>query len=207
MLGDNGVARTESESSIVYAIATSSPQERSRRNWEALCAGGCWTLGRSTRTSARACGANAEALAGYRQAVHRAAENVENALSELAQTEAHVGELQAQGQSLSTARDLAEQAYRAGSITLDDVLDAARPLLATQDELDTNRVGSARAAVGVFRALGGGWEPPTPKLTRGKSVAGGWAEQPDPFNCRSRDPGPCRSISRVTTAPNHARYQ
>jgi outer membrane protein TolC len=73
-----------------------------------------------------------------------------------------VVEMQGQVQSLVTARDLAEQAYRPGSIILTDVPDADRQLLAAQDELDANRAGAARAAVGVFRALGGGWEPPTP---------------------------------------------
>jgi outer membrane protein TolC len=107
---------------------------------------------------AQARGANAEALAVYRQAVLRAAEDVENALSGLAQTEANVIELQDEAQSLLKARDLAEQAYRAGSITLTDVLDADRQLLVAQDELDANRAGAARAAVGVFRALGGGWD-------------------------------------------------
>src|SRR5216683_1792020 len=63
-----------------------------------------------------------------------------------------------EAQSLVKARDLAEQAYRAGSITLTDVLDADRQLLVAQDELDANRADAARAAVGVFRALGGGWE-------------------------------------------------
>jgi len=67
-------------------------------------------------------------------------------------------QLQDELQSLVKARDLAEQAYRAGSITLTDVLDANRQLLVAQDELDANRADAARAAVGVFRALGGGWE-------------------------------------------------
>ncbi len=107
---------------------------------------------------AQARGSNAEALAVYREAVLRAAEDVENALSGLAQTEADVIELQDEVQSLVKARDLAEQAYRAGSITLTDVLDADRQLLAAQDELDANRADAARAAVRVFRALGGGWE-------------------------------------------------
>jgi outer membrane protein TolC len=107
---------------------------------------------------AQARGGNAEALAVYREAVLRAAEDVENALSGLAQTEADVIELQDEVQSLVKARDLAQQAYRAGSITLTDVLDADRQLLAAQDELDANRADAARAAVGVFRALGGGWE-------------------------------------------------
>jgi NodT family efflux transporter outer membrane factor (OMF) lipoprotein len=105
-------------------------------------------------------GANAEALVAYRHAVLRAAEDVEDALSALAETQAYVVELQAEVQSLTRARDLSEEAYRAGSITLTDVLDADRQSLAAQDELDTNRADAARAAVGVFRAFGGGWEAP-----------------------------------------------
>jgi NodT family efflux transporter outer membrane factor (OMF) lipoprotein len=109
---------------------------------------------------AQARGANAEALAIYRQAVLRAAEDVENALVILAQTEVHVVQLQDQVQSLLKARDLSEQAYRAGSITLTDVLDADRQLLSARDELEANRAGAVRAAVVVFRALGGGWSAP-----------------------------------------------
>jgi NodT family efflux transporter outer membrane factor (OMF) lipoprotein len=106
---------------------------------------------------AQARGAHAEALAVYRQAVLRAAEDVENALITLAQTEVHVVQLQDQVQSLLKVRDLSEQAYKAGSITLTDVLDADRQLLLARDELEANEAGAARAAVGVFRALGGGW--------------------------------------------------
>jgi NodT family efflux transporter outer membrane factor (OMF) lipoprotein len=109
---------------------------------------------------AQARGANAEALAVYRQAVLRAAEDVENSFSLLSQTEGYQLELQAQVQALVQARDLSEQAYRAGSITLTDVLDADRQLLAAQDELDASKADSARAAVVVFRALGGGWDAP-----------------------------------------------
>jgi outer membrane protein TolC len=68
--------------------------------------------------------------------------------------------VQAQVRALVTARDLSEQAYRAGSIPLTDVLDADRQLLAAQDELDANRAAAARAAVVVFRSLGGGWDAP-----------------------------------------------
>jgi outer membrane protein TolC len=55
---------------------------------------------------------------------------------------------------LIKARDLAVQAYQAGSITLTDVLDADSQLLTAQDQVDANRADTARAAVGVFRALG-----------------------------------------------------
>jgi NodT family efflux transporter outer membrane factor (OMF) lipoprotein len=103
-------------------------------------------------------GANAEALALYRQAVLRAAEDVENALMILVQTEARVAEIQAQVQSLTKARDLSEQAYRMGSSPLTDVLNADTELLTARDELNSERAGAGRAAVAVFRALGGGWD-------------------------------------------------
>ena len=76
----------------------------------------------------------------------------------LTQTQIHVQELQGQVESLTKARDLSELAYRAGSITLTDVLDADRDLLVSRDQLDTNRADAARAAVAVFRAFGGGWD-------------------------------------------------
>jgi outer membrane protein TolC len=91
----------------------------------------------------------------------------------LAQTQTRVDEIQEQVQALTTARDLSEQAYRAGSITLTDVLDADRELLTARDELDSNRADAARAAVGVFRALGGGWEPVSSTAGRTTKSLGG----------------------------------
>jgi NodT family efflux transporter outer membrane factor (OMF) lipoprotein len=104
-------------------------------------------------------GANAEALAIYRQAVFRAAEDVENALTAFSQTQLRVNDIQGEVTALTKARDLSEQAYRAGSIPLTDVLDADTRLLTARDQLDTERAGIARSAVAVFRALGGGWTP------------------------------------------------
>ena len=48
-----------------------------------------------------------------------------------------------------------------GSIALTDVLDADRQLLTAQDQLHANRADAARAAVGVYLAFGGGWDPQT----------------------------------------------
>jgi outer membrane protein TolC len=94
------------------------------------------------------------------RAILKAAEDVENALATLAETQVYVAEIQAEVQSRTRARDLSQEAYRAGSITLTDVLDADRELLTAQDELDANRADVARAAVGVYRSFGGGWQPP-----------------------------------------------
>ena len=122
-----------------------------------------WRLfdfGRVDAEVKQARGANAEALIAYRLAVLKAAEDVENALASLAETQAYIVEIQGEVQSLTRARDLSQEAYRAGSITLTDVLDADRELLTAQDQLDANRTDAARAAVGVFRAFGGGWQAP-----------------------------------------------
>ena len=105
-------------------------------------------------------GINAEALVDYRKAVLKAVEDVENALASLSETEAYSVDVQAEVRSLTRARDLSQDAYRAGSITLTDVLDADRQLLTAQDQVAASRADVARAAVGVFRSFGGGWQPP-----------------------------------------------
>jgi NodT family efflux transporter outer membrane factor (OMF) lipoprotein len=120
---------------------------------------------------AQAKGSNAQALAVYRQSVLKAAEDVEDSLTVLIQTQLRVNEVQEQVDALVKARDLSEQAYRAGSITLTDVLDADSQLLTARDEADSSRANAARAAVGVYRALGGGWTPGlsvTPTVSRNR---------------------------------------
>ena len=87
----------------------------------------------------------------------RAAEDVENAFTSLVQLEAHQQELLTEVAALKRARDASQEAYQGGVIALTDVLDADRQLLTAQDELAQTRADSARAAVGTFRALGGGW--------------------------------------------------
>ncbi|MCW3674608.1 efflux transporter outer membrane subunit [Burkholderia cenocepacia] len=114
-------------------------------------------------------GANAEALAQYRAAALKATQDVEDAFVTLAQTELRNRELQQEVTALMRARDLSEKAYRAGSITLTDVLDADRQLLVARDDLDATRADAARAAVRTFRALGGGWDAPHQSQEAGHS--------------------------------------
>jgi NodT family efflux transporter outer membrane factor (OMF) lipoprotein len=106
-------------------------------------------------------GTQAEALAAYRKTLLRAAEDVEDALVTLVQLQEQERELESQLVSLTRARDLSQRAYEADSIPLTDVLDANRQLLSLTDQLDETRAATARAAVGAFRAFGGGWSPPT----------------------------------------------
>jgi NodT family efflux transporter outer membrane factor (OMF) lipoprotein len=107
----------------------------------------------------RAEGANAEALLQYRSAVLRAAEDVENAFTLLVQSENRRNEILREIAELQRVRDLSEEAYAAGVIGLTDVLDAHRQLLAGKDNLAVARESAARAAIGSYRALGGGWLP------------------------------------------------
>ena len=129
--------------------------------FQAAAVGGLrWRLfdfGRVNAEVRQARGVNAESLINYRLAVLKAAEDVENALASLAETEDYSAEVQAEVQSLTRSRDLSQEAYKAGSITLTDVLDADRQLLTAQDQLASNRADVSRAAITVFRSLGGGW--------------------------------------------------
>ena len=103
-------------------------------------------------------GNEAEALAGYRQAVLRATEDVENAVSSLVKSEEQTGAL-AQGEtSLTQARSSALAAYQKGVVSLIEVLHADESLLKVSDAKAQAQAQSARAAVATFKALGGGWE-------------------------------------------------
>jgi NodT family efflux transporter outer membrane factor (OMF) lipoprotein len=137
--------------SDLFKAATFQPQGVAGLRWRVF------DFGKVGAEVAQARGANAEALARYQQAVLRAAEDVENAFTSLVQLEAHQQELLTEVAALMRARDASQEAYQGGVIALTDVLDADRQLLTAQDELAQTRADSARAAVGTFRALGGGW--------------------------------------------------
>jgi NodT family efflux transporter outer membrane factor (OMF) lipoprotein len=121
-----------------------------------------WRLfdfGRVDAQVKQAKGANAEALLRYRSSVLRATEDVEDSFSLLAQSEVRRDEIVVEIGALQRARDRSQEAYQAGVIGLTDVLDADRQLLVARDDLALTRETAARAAVGSFRALGGGWTP------------------------------------------------
>ena len=119
-----------------------------------------WRLfdfGRVAAEVQEARGANAEALLQYRSSVLHAAEDVEDAFSLLVQSENRRNEILREIDELQRVRDRSEESYAAGVIPLTDVLDADRQLLVARDDLAVARENAARAAVGSYRALGGGW--------------------------------------------------
>ena len=120
-----------------------------------------WRLfdfGRVEAQIAAARGQEAEALAAYRLAVLRATEDVENAFSALVKRESQVGILTRGESSFARTRENSDAAYRGGIVSLIEVLDADSNLLQVRDAKAQAQTEAARAAVAVFRALGGGWD-------------------------------------------------
>ncbi|NKJ42283.1 efflux transporter outer membrane subunit [Novosphingobium sp. SG720] len=121
-----------------------------------------WRLfdfGRVDAEVAQARGKEAEALAQLRGSVLKATEEVETAITRLAETRAEIALRQQQVASLTRSRDQARQGYEGGALALIDVLDADRALLDANDHLAEARAQAARESVSAVRALGGGWEP------------------------------------------------
>jgi len=107
-------------------------------------------------------GQEAEALAAYRQSVLRATEDVENALSAQVNRQAQASTLGAGEAALTEARQSSFSAYQKGAASLIDVLRADQTLLQTADARAQAQTESTRAAVALFKSLGGGWQPAEP---------------------------------------------
>jgi outer membrane protein TolC len=90
----------------------------------------------------------------------RATEDVENAIVSLSQLEAQHALLTDEVDAHTRARDAAQDAYTGGAVSLIEVLDEDRQLLASRDLLAQVHANDARSAVAAFRALGGGWDSP-----------------------------------------------
>lgn len=103
-------------------------------------------------------GQEAEALAAYRQSVLRAAEDVENAFSLLANRETQTISLGRGEMALTAARQSSFVGYQKGAVSLIEVLRADEKMLQVADARAQAQAESARAAVAAFKALGGGWQ-------------------------------------------------
>lgn len=139
------------DGSILLAPAALQSQAGAAVRWR------LFDFGRVDAEVAAARGRKAEALAAYRLTVLKATEEVENAFTGLAQDKARADALAQEVSRLSAARGQVEQAYEEGVASLIEVRDVDRNLLAASDQLADAKTGEAKAAVQVFRALGGGW--------------------------------------------------
>jgi len=107
----------------------------------------------------KAADARAEAdLANYEQTVLNVLEETENALVNYNKTRIRQAFLTAAVKSSLKAHDLAQLRFNAGVSDFLTVLDSQARLLQQQNQLAQTQTAMATALVGVYKALGGGWE-------------------------------------------------
>jgi NodT family efflux transporter outer membrane factor (OMF) lipoprotein len=104
---------------------------------------------------AAAKGREAEAAAAYRHAVLRATEDVENGLSRSYTRRAQLGSLAASTASLRRVKEQTVSAYSVGKVSLQETIETDRLLMQAENQQLQAEIDSSRAAVAVFRALGG----------------------------------------------------
>src|SRR5258708_2598632 len=101
--------------------------------------------------------AEREAVIGYQSTVLNALEEVENALVSYSQEQERRDRLNEAVAHSQLAVDLATEQYKAGLVDFLSVLDAQRDLYANEDQLVQSQTSVTTNLVGLYRALGGGW--------------------------------------------------
>lgn len=97
-------------------------------------------------------------LVGYREAVLRAAEEVENYLAGFLYAQDATVSVEQAVKSSERAVQIAMTQYREGAVDFQRVLDAQRSLLEQQNSLAQTRSNAITNLVSLYKALGGGWE-------------------------------------------------
>ena len=116
-----------------------------------------------TRSQVRAQQAAVEgALATYRQTVLTALEDVENGLVSLDSAKRRRAEFAVALDAATNQAILARSQYRAGLTDFQTLLEAERALLSAREGLISSHADQTLAFVQLYRALGGGWDPPAP---------------------------------------------
>jgi multidrug efflux system outer membrane protein len=117
------------------------------------------------RSRIKAAGAVADAqMAQYQKTVLTSLEETENALVDFGRQRARREYLAESVKASQAAADLAHTQFDNGATDFLTVLDAARVLLESQDQLAQTETQTAIALVAVYKSLAGGWEqPPTDK--------------------------------------------
>jgi len=99
-----------------------------------------------------------ELLADYHKAVISAFGNVEDSLIALQQTEDQLQRQQVAVTSAKTAFDYAQKQFHAGTINILTLLNTESALFSAEDLLVQVKYARLQALVGLFNALGGGWQ-------------------------------------------------
>lgn len=102
-----------------------------------------------------------KAILDYRQTVLEAFEEVENALVSFNQYHIRHGFLNEAASATDIAVELVTTQYENGLTDFNNVLDMQRALFDQQSKLVSSQSDSLRSIVALYKALGGGWEPPS----------------------------------------------
>jgi multidrug efflux system outer membrane protein len=106
------------------------------------------------------------AVANYRQTVLTAMEEVENGITGLGSLERAEIQANTSVRSAQRAFDIASERYRGGVDTYLDVITAEQTLLTNQRQAVQIQGQQFTTAVFLVKALGGGWNRPTPQVSR-----------------------------------------
>ena len=106
------------------------------------------------------------AVAAYRQTVLTAMEEVENGITGLASLERAETQAVASVRSAQRAYDIASERYKGGVDTYLDVITAEQTLLTNQRQAVQIQGQQFTTAVFLVKALGGGWSPAAPRVSR-----------------------------------------
>jgi NodT family efflux transporter outer membrane factor (OMF) lipoprotein len=102
----------------------------------------------------------AELVEQYRKIILTALQEVDDALNRTRVTATQETNQQQIVAQSERSLKLVEALYREGSGDLLSLLDAQRSLFQAQDSLSQQRLARLKAAVDLYKALGGGWEEP-----------------------------------------------
>jgi outer membrane protein, multidrug efflux system len=99
-----------------------------------------------------------ELVANYRKAVFTAFGNVEDALVAVRQTAEQVRRQAIAAATARHAHDIAQAQLRSGVVSILTVLNTESAMFSAEDALVQARFSQLQALVGLFNALGGGWQ-------------------------------------------------
>jgi NodT family efflux transporter outer membrane factor (OMF) lipoprotein len=97
----------------------------------------------------------------YQTTVLAALEEVENALTAFSQEQERLASLKEAGKSASETLQLALARYQAGLIDFQSVLELHKSLLSIEDQTAESRGAVLTRLIQLYKALGGGWQPPS----------------------------------------------
>lgn len=132
-------------------------------NAYALLAMPIFNAGRTKAENDLAKSAQSEAVLRYEDAIVRALEDVENALTSLDHERERAQSLQSAAQAADAAYGRAQSLYSRGQIDLLPLLDAERTRLAVRMSSSDSNTQLLLDSVQLYKALGGGWQVFEPK--------------------------------------------